>query len=477
MIFTASAPPDLGVLSEHATVLASTMASISSDIALVIDEGGFIVSVADEGAKLSPACGEWVGKRWIDTATDDTRRKIELLLDEVRSKGVTRRREVNHSALGGDSIPVAWSAVRLGPGGPVLAVGRDLRAVAAIQQRFIEAQQEMEQAYWRRRHADNRYRMLFQVASDAVFVVDATTFDITEANGAASLLLGDGAALIGRSFVDVALAGSRGAVRELLGIARSAGRASEARIRLAHEREPVELSVTPFRVGEDHHLVLRARRAELQVDGENNLARMAEFVENTPDGVVITDAAGHVQAANPAFVELVGRGDESCLKGRLLHEVLGDADGRVRSLVAMVRTHGVAPRTTIELESSSGRSVLDVELTAALMTDGDQERIGFTLRPNVSSRGAAIVSSGPAGDIVRAFSELSSQVGRVPLPDLLAEAAHLAEKFLISNAVMQAGGQISIAADRLGLTPGSLMMRLKRHGLAGGVYESSTTIN
>ena len=61
----------------------------------------------------------------------------------------------------------------LGRDGPVLAVGRDLRAVSAIQQRFIDAQQAMERDYWRQRQAEARYRMLFQVATDGVLVVDA----------------------------------------------------------------------------------------------------------------------------------------------------------------------------------------------------------------------------------------------------------------------------------------------------------------
>ena len=43
---------------------------------------------------------------------------------------------VVHGGNGAGDIPVAYTALRLGKGGPVLAVGRDLRAIAAIQQRF-----------------------------------------------------------------------------------------------------------------------------------------------------------------------------------------------------------------------------------------------------------------------------------------------------------------------------------------------------
>ena len=67
-------------------------------------------------------------------------------------------------------MPVAYTAIRLGEHGPVLAVGRDMRAIAAIQERFIETQQDMERGYWNARQAESRYRLLFQVATDAVMV-------------------------------------------------------------------------------------------------------------------------------------------------------------------------------------------------------------------------------------------------------------------------------------------------------------------
>ena len=134
--------PDLSLLSPLAPELASTIARVSSDIALVIDRDGVIVSVAQGAAPLAPSCAAWVGRPWAETASADSRRKLELLLAEVGESGIGRRREINHPDGDGGAIPVAWSAIRLGEGGAVVAVGRDLRAVAAIQQRFLDAQQE-----------------------------------------------------------------------------------------------------------------------------------------------------------------------------------------------------------------------------------------------------------------------------------------------------------------------------------------------
>ena len=164
------------------------MARIASDVALVIDNDGVIRSVAEGASPLPAACSSWVGQRWVDTASADTRRKVELLLDEIGAIGVSQRREVNHPIVDGDAVPMAWTAIRLGERGPVVAVGRDLRAVAAIQRRFLDAQHEMELDYWQRRHADSRYRTLFQVARDAVLVLDADSFEVIESNEAARSL-------------------------------------------------------------------------------------------------------------------------------------------------------------------------------------------------------------------------------------------------------------------------------------------------
>ena len=83
--------------------------------------------------------------------------------------------------------------MRVGRDGRVVAVGRDLRATAALQQRLVDAQQSMERDYARLRHVETRYRLLFQMTSEAVLIVDAASHKVVEANPAAAQLLGDAA--------------------------------------------------------------------------------------------------------------------------------------------------------------------------------------------------------------------------------------------------------------------------------------------
>jgi hypothetical protein len=122
-------PPDLGALSAWAPELAKTFASLASDIALVIDGPCDPQRFAQGGTQpLAPAAYAWVGRPWIDTVSGDTRTKIENLLNEVAATGIARRREVNHPLSPGSSIPVAYTAVRLGANGPVASAG--LRAIS-----------------------------------------------------------------------------------------------------------------------------------------------------------------------------------------------------------------------------------------------------------------------------------------------------------------------------------------------------------
>lgn len=457
----------LGALSALAPELASTMARVASDIALVIDSDGIIRNVAEGAAPLAPSSAAWIGQRWVDTVTSDTRPKIQRLLDEVQASGVTRRREVNHLGPSGDEIPVAWAAIRLGEGGPVVAVGRDLRVVATIQQRFLDAQQEMERDYWRRRQSESRYRLLFQVASDAVFVVDASTLIVLEANDAALALLGRPAdELIGRPLPDSVPAASRLAATELLTAAGATGRAGEIRLRKLAGDGSADMSATPFRVGDTQQLLVRARRDDSASGAAGVSTAAAEFVEQTPDAVVITDSSGGILFANRAFLTLAGQQHESALKGRLLPELLGDADGRWHALLLRTRAMGIVPRVPLTVRVAGGESVA-VDATSTLLTEGEQESVGFTLRPVTHT---ALMPMSPVDDLFNGLMDLSSQLGRVPLTDLLAEITHRAERHLIESALGRAAGQVPIAAEMLGITPEALVLRLRRHALSAQAH-------
>jgi len=140
-------PADLEVLAAWAPELADTFVALSCDIALVIDGDGRIATLAQHDAQpIAPPA--WIGAAWIDTVSPDSRAKVEQMLAEVVTTGQARRREINHPDAIGGAAPMAYTAARLGERGPTLAVGHDLRAQAALQQRFVAAQEALERSYW-----------------------------------------------------------------------------------------------------------------------------------------------------------------------------------------------------------------------------------------------------------------------------------------------------------------------------------------
>jgi transcriptional regulator PpsR len=444
-------------LSELAPELASTVVRVAGDIALVIGDDGVIRSVAESGAQLR-AGGEWIGKPWSETVGDAARQKVELLLQEAQRHGVSQRRELTHPTGTGSEIPVSWAAVRLGDRGPVLAVGRDLRAVSAIQQRFLDAQQELEREYWQRRQADARYRQLFQVANDAVVVIDAEHFDVIEANPAAMRLLGLGSERLHSCFEPAGLP----VLDELLNTARASGRAAEVRLRVSSSGLPVDLSATPFRADGRLCLLLRARRTDTS-RADPQVAR--DFIVQTPDAVVVTDSAGRVLWANPAFVELCQMASDSRLRGVQLAEALGGDLLQWSTLLARVRTRGIVGQATVSLRPAGSPALL-ASVSAALLAEGDQEHIGITVRLDAAT-------SAPVGsteELRQDMGQLASHLGQLSLDELLGEASRMAELHFVQAAVRSAGGRIEAAAEMLRVNPRQLAARMQALGLSASSW-------
>jgi transcriptional regulator PpsR len=442
-------PPDLSALSGWAPELAQTFVSLASDIALVLDDDGVIRNVAQGSAEpLQQAAHEWIGRPWADTVTQDTRRKVELLLQEVTSTGLARSREINHPLDHGGSLAVAYTAIRLGLDGPLLAVGRDLGAIAAIQQRFLDAQHEMERSYWRARQAEARYRLLFQVATDAVLVVDAQTFEILEANQAAAGLFElPVEQLVGRAAGFGFERISRAAIEDLLASSRASGQPTEIRARLLGRLTTTNVAATPFRTEEAMRLLMRVRTMDMPGASADLNATLARLVDSTSDGVVVTDSGGRVMLANPAFLKLVRMNTEAAVKGRPLMDWIGVSDDQFANLLAQVRRQGIARRFESHLLSTDAR-MSAVKLSAALLTEGDQECIGFTIHQEAQPAARA---EGGNDTLALAMEQLSARVGSSPMPELLRLAAHLLERHFISVALDRTEGDAAAAAGLLGV--------------------------
>ncbi len=454
-------PKDLSALSHLAPELARTFVSVASDIALVLDADGVILNVALQSASSSNAiAADWVGKRWSETATGETRGKIEQLLHEVSVSGLSRRREVNHPSAAGEDIPVAYSAVRLGKNGPVLAVGRDLRAIASIQQRFVETQHEMERDYWQQRQAESRYRLLFQVATDAVMVVDAESLCTVDANRAAAQLFDFSLdTLLGKSAVAGIEPHSRNAVEEMLVTARANGRPAEIRARIMGKTTTASISAIPFR--SDSKMLLLVRSRAVTADDPSKSTPFAALVERMPDGVVVTDSSGRILSANTAFLSLCGVSSEKAVTGKALGDWIGNSSAEMRSIIKDVRQHGIAPRIGSSVGTRDGTRV-GVEVTATLLEEQDQECIGFAIRKLPAVH---VDRSDSIDELAACIATVMSRVGSEGLPELVNETTSLMERHVIVLALARCAGDHLRAARLLRITAAQFDQKLRQYGL------------
>jgi transcriptional regulator PpsR len=440
----------------------------ASDVALVLDDQGIVRDVAFGSDDLSrEGFEDWLGKHWADTVTVESRPKIEALLRTAANDEAPRGRQVNHPSPRGSDIPIVYSAVPVGRGGRIVAVGRDLRQVAVLQQRLIEAQQSMERDYWRLRLAETRYRVLFQMSGEAIIILDAASRKVLEINPAACELLGEAASrLTGRVFpLGVDAEGAR-ALEAMLDTLVATGRAEDARVRLASDGRELAVSASIFRQDDAAQVVVRmAGQAAEPAQGTRAMrSRTLEFVARSPDALVVTDKDGRILMANRAFLDMAQVAAEDMVRGEPLERWLGRPGVDVNVLSASLRRHGSVRLFATTLRGQFG-TVADVEVSAVDVPEGDTPCMGFIIR-NIGRRLAG--QRRPIPELPTSVEQLTELVGRVSLKDLVREATDVIERLCIEAALEVTNDNRASAAEMLGLSRQSLYTKLRRYGLGEG---------
>jgi len=450
---------------------ASTLISVASDIALMVNAGdhGLISDISFGSDEMEREFNGRVllGKPWIDTVTADSRPKIEALLHDALSRSSPRWRHVNHAIPGGEDLPVMYSAVPVGARGRVVAIGRSMRPLASMQQRLLEAQRSMEREYSRLRQAETRHRLLFQVAAEAVIVVDAGTRKVVEANPAAMQMLGDaGRRLVGRALTEAFASSSRRALEALLAKVSAAGHAEEyPLLPLADAARAFRVSASLFHEGRSDFYLVRLLPGAIDADSaaqQKRKSRVFEVVEGSPDGFVVTDMKGNVQFANRAFLQFVQLGTEEQVRGEPLDRWLGRPGLDFSLLANQLREHQSLKQFATVLRGEYG-SATEVEICAVAVPGGGEPYCGFTLR-DVSNRLQTERRTG--AERPRSVEQLTGLVGRVPLKELVRESTDMIERLCIEAALELTGDNRASAAEILGLSRQGLYAKLHRHGIA-----------
>lgn len=473
---------------------AATLITAAADVALIVDKAGIIRDVAFNSIDLSTELegqDSWLGQPWSATVTVESRPKVEAIIRDSADATVARWRHVNQLGRGGVSVPILYSAVRVGQRHRTVVFGRDLRPMSVLQQRLVDAQASMEREYSRLRHAETRYRLLFQMSADPVLVLDAGNFRVVDANPAAARLLPRSSAREAQAqsgadsdrravrasataFAEIFDRPGRDAVHALLAGVQTNARADDVHAHLADGAREVVVSASPFRQEGASLLLVRLDLASGDGDATalpRPKSKLLKLVESAPDAFVVTGIDGQVITTNSAFLEMAQLASEDAVRNQPLERWLGRPGVDLQVLLNSLREQGPVRLFATTLTGEYGATT-NVEVSAVSVMNGGKPCYGFAIR-DVGLRltgadaplatGMALAISTASGG--RTVEQLAGLIGRVPMKDLVREATDMIERLCIEAALELTKDNRASAAELLGLSRQSLYVKLRRFGL------------
>jgi transcriptional regulator PpsR len=442
----------------------SQLLGVVSDLTLVMDPKGVIEDVSTGRDTLAVlGCQAWIGTRWLDTVTTESRIKIQEMLQSQGAPEQMRWRHVNHPAPNGHEVALQYVVLPLGVG-RLLALGRDLESLAELQRRLVETQQTMERDYLRLRHIEARYRVLLDTSTEPVLMVDANTQRVLEANiGAQSLLKDAGKRLVGRDVRECFEGESQGEVQSLLRMALATGRIEMCAAKVAGVTSAWTVSATVFRQEGGAQFLVRlvardtASNARQEPGGPDVLS---EAMERFPDGWLLTDPTGTIKSVNEEGMALLGLTAYSQVVGQNLERWLlrGAVDWGV--LNTSLRQQLPVRNFATEVRTLSGMT-LPVEVSAVALARPEPMYAFFVRDMDRRLQGGASVAQSQA----HPFADLSQLVGRRPIKDIVGETVDTIERMCIEAALELTHNNRASAAEMLGLSRQSLYVKLRRFGM------------
>ena len=439
--------------------------TVQPDITLLLDMEGVIREATLSPSMASESVDGWLGQRWVEIAGEAGGDKVRRMVDDARLSGISAFRQINQRFPSGLEIPMEFTTVLLGGRAGMLAIGKNLQAVAELQTRLIAAQQTMERDYWKLREIETRYRLVFDASDEAVLIVSAANLRIVEANRAAVEALNSSRRrnedLAGRELLHEVASDDREAVREMLNRVRERGKALSILVHLGAEAKPWMLRGSLITAEPGHVYLLQFTPATSAIAPVNGSHSAVEgLIDHLPDGFVALDEAGLISHANQAFLDLVQVGAKGSAIGESLGRWLWQPGADLNALLSNVERHGTVRMFTTTIRGELGTDT-EIEISAAGHENGDGRRVGVLLR-NVSRR----LPVNGEGDMLRtALGSISEQIGKSSLRKLVKNTVSIVEQHYVKEALELAKGNRTATAELLGLSRQSLYAKLARYGL------------
>ena len=442
-----------------------------ADVALVLDKKGIVRDLMCTSSVFPKTLlDSWIGRPFGQIVTEECVEKVKDLLAGPNGAGEPWR-QVNHPLGETDDtvlmdIPVTYTVVPL-EAGRKLAVGHESYSAAQMQQRLVEAQQDLEEEYSRIRQVDARYRALFSMTSEAILLVDGAKLTVMDANEAALALLDRPLRRVrGKSLTSLFAEESGEALRILTAAVRTAPQAEPAHLKTADTKSKIDVSMSILRnQGSSIFLVkLSAPHTGREAGGAATPSRMTlvNAITHIPDGFVVARENRRIVSANPAFLELAQLATEQQVTGELLESWLGRSRVDIDIMLANLRERGALHRYSTVVRGQYGAEQ-EVELSASVIPETEPMSFGLCLR---AIHGAASMDvSDQQQSMPRSVEQMTELVGRVPLKDLVRETTDIIERLCIEAALELTDDNRASAAEMLGLSRQSFYVKLRRFGL------------
>lgn len=439
--------------------------TVQPDITLLLDMEGVIREATLSPSMASESVDGWLGRPWVEIAGELGGDKVKRMVDDARVTGISAFRQINQRFPSGLEIPIEFTTVLLGGKAGMLAIGKNLQAVAELQSRLIAAQQTMERDYWKLREIETRYRLVFDASNEAVVIVLANSLRIAEANLAAIEALGLSLRrdedVAGREFLNHVAENDRDSVRDMLARVRDRGKALSILVHVGPKSKPWMLRGSLMMSEAGNAFILQftpASNSPLEVE-RREVSTVEELIDRVPDGFVAIDQDGVIRHVNQAFLDLVQVGAKSSVVGESLSRWLWQPGADMNALLANVQRHGTVRLFTTTIRGELG-SDTEIEISAAIGDGSEQNYVGVLLR-NIARR----LTLGAEDDSLRAaLGSIGEQIGKSSLRKLVKNTVSIVEQHYVKEALEIAGGNRTATAELLGLSRQSLYAKLNRYG-------------
>lgn len=435
------------------------LAHQAGDFLLLLDADGAIRDLTVHTQECS-FVRSWIGEKWMDIVTVESRPKIEAMLHSVPGDAVANWRQVNHPQ-DGDDIPISYGIVRSERGSWSIAIGRDLRPLAIMQQRLLRTQQSMERDYLNLRQTETRYRLLFDAIAHPVLIVEAGGWTIDQANRAATSLFGTGQGpLDQKNLLALFARENRDQILGYFGAVAANTAVPSISVKSDWNAEPLTLSASTFRQNGRQYWLIHLTLESQPIMGDSGHDSILDVVERMPDAFILTDEKQAIISANRAFVDLVQASSSEQILGTSLSRFVGRPDVDLSLIKKQLKDHQHVRNFSSIIRDLNGLEE-PVEISAILV-ERHNSIYGYAVR-SIGRRERAL----PVQDqgFPKSVDQLTDLVGRKKLKDIVRESTDLIERMCIEAALVHTADNRASAAEILGLSRQSLYSKLHRHKL------------